>query len=209
MHLQYPRWSTASKGYSKESFSGSGYRIIYPCLITTKRPVKPLFAFQRCSFQIMREEDFPFLFSTYIRPILEYGSHIAHTDLIRDRGCLECVQRRGTKLIKGLSYLPYAVRLAELNFYPLESRRIRGDLMLPFHLFQSGDVDDFFTLTAQKHLRWHNKKPILPHCQTRIRHNVFTLRVINTWNALSEEIVHSPSKTTLKRLLDSCLGLKT
>ena len=161
------------------------------------------------SFPIMGKEDFQFLYSTYIRPILEYGSQIAHTGLIRDRDCLERVQRRGTKLVKGFSDLPYSARLAELNLYPLESRRIRGDLMLLFHLFQTGDVHDFFTLTAQKHLRGHDKKLILPHCRTRIRHNFFTLRVISTWNALPEEIVHSPSKTTFKRLLDSYLGLKT
>ena len=80
--------------------------------------------------------------------------------------------------------------------------------MLLFHLFQTGDVHDFFTLTAQKHLRGHDKKLTLPHCRTRIRHNFFTLRVIGTWNALPEEIVHSPSKTTFKRLLDSYFGLK-
>ena len=74
--------------------------------------------------------------------------------------------------------------------------------MLLFHRFQTGDVHDFFTLTAQKHLRGHDKKLTLPHCRTRIRHNFFTLRVISTWNALPEEIVHS-------RLLDSYLGLKT
>ena len=81
--------------------------------------------------------------------------------------------------------------------------------MLLFHLFQTGDVHDSFTLTAQKHLRGHDKKLTLPHCRTRMRHNFLTLRVISTWNALPEEIVHSPSKMTFKRLLDSYLGLKT
>ena len=161
------------------------------------------------SFPIMGKEDFQFLYSTYIRPILEYGSQIAHTGPIRDRECLERVQILGTKLIKGLSDLPYSARLAVLNLYSLWSHRIRGDLMLPFHLFQTGDVHDFFTLTAQKHLSGHDKKLILPHCRTRIRHNFFTLRAISTWNALPEEIVHSPSKTSFKRPLDSYLGLKT
>ena len=161
------------------------------------------------SFPIMGKEDFQFLLSTYIRPILEYGSQIAHTGLIRDRDCLERVQRRGTKLIKGFFDLPYSARLAELNLYPLESRRIHGDRMLLFHVFQTGDVHYFFTLTTQKHLRGHDKKLILPHGRNRIRHNIFTLRVISTWNALPEEIVHSPSKTNFKRLRDSYLGLKT
>ena len=105
------------------------------------------------SFPIMGKEDFQILFSTYIRPILEYGSQIAHTGLIKGRDCLERVQRHGTKLIKSFSDLPYSAQLAELNLYPLESRRIRGDLILLFHLFQTGDVHDFFILTAQKYFR--------------------------------------------------------
>ena len=48
------------------------------------------------SFLIMGKEDFRFLFSTYIRPILEYGSQIAHTGLIRNRDCLERLQWFGT-----------------------------------------------------------------------------------------------------------------
>ena len=161
------------------------------------------------SCPIMGKEDFPFLFSTYIIPILKYDSQIAHNGLIGERDSLERVQMRGAKLIKGHSDLLYSARLAELNLYPLESRRIRGDLMLLFQLFQTGDVHDFFTLTAQNHLRGHDKRLILSYCRTRIRHNFFTLRVISTWNALPEEIGHSPSKMIFKRLLDSYIGLKT
>ena len=128
----------------------------------------------------MGKEDFPFLFSTYIRSILEYGSRIAHTGLIRDRDCLERVQRFGTKVIKGFSDLPHSARLAELNLYPLASCRIRGNPMLLLYLLQTGDVHDFFTLTAQKHLRGHDKKLILPHWRTLIRHNFFKLWVIST-----------------------------
>ena len=186
------------------------------------------------SFPIIGKKDFPFLFSTYIRPILKYGSQIAHTGLMRDRDCLERVRRLGTKLIKDvtklimctynpaftfisacsklikdLSNLPYSARLIELNLYPLEFRRIHGDLMLLFHLFQTGNLHDFFPLTAQKHLRGHDKRLILPHCQICIRHNFFTLREICPWNALPEEILYSSSKTTSKWLLDSYLGLQT
>ena len=133
----------------------------------------------------------------------------SHISLIRDRDCLKRVQRVSAKPVKGFSHLPYSTRLAELNIYPLESRHIRGDLMFLFHYLQTGDVHNFFTFMAQKHLRGQNKKLILPHCWTRIHHNFFTLRVISTWNALPEEIVSSLSKTTFKRLLDSYLGLHT
>ena len=91
----------------------------------------------RC-FSIMGKEGFPFLFGTFIEPIPEYGGQVAHIGLIGDGDCLERVQRRGTKFIKGLSNLSSSDRFAELKLYPLEPHRIRADLMLLFHLFQTG-----------------------------------------------------------------------
>ena len=66
--------------------------------------------------------------------------------------------------------------------------------MLLFYFFQTREVHNFFKLTSQKRLRRHYKKLNLPHCQTRIHHNLFRLRVISTWNALPEEIMHSSSE---------------
>ena len=126
----------SSQGLPNKKSLDSGLLTTSLYLNFNERPIESRFVLEMLcwSFTIVIKEDFSQLHSTYISPILEYGSHTLHTDLIKDRDSLKLIQRASIKLVKGLFDLLYSARLAELNLYPSNSRRICENLMLPSHL---------------------------------------------------------------------------
>ena len=72
---------------------------------------------------------FQTLYTTFVRPHLEYAQSVWQPRLRRSINLIEGVQRRATKLIKPILNLTYSERLKRLNLPSLEFRRLFCDMV--------------------------------------------------------------------------------
>ncbi len=97
--------------------------------------------------------------------------------------------------------LPYEDRLHRLTIFSLRRRRLRGDLILAYNIFQ-GRIGlpraEFFEAPLERDLRGHDFK--LRHCSFRLlrRKAAFSMRLPISWNKLPIEKVNSPTLDTIK-----------
>ena len=161
----------------------------------------------RRSFHYLGEDLFKTLYTTFVRPHLEYAEAVWAPFLRKNINMIENVQRRATKLVNGFWNLSPVERLLRLELPTLEFRRKKNDMVeiyKHFHVYDQSSISNAFMPNVRPS-RIHDYQLVsrIPRDGVRgVQNNSFYFRTIKTWNELPAHVVNSTSVYVFKKNLD-------
>ena len=147
------------------------------------------------------------IYTTYIRPHLEFASSVWNPFLQKDINTLEKVQRRATRIPYNLKNLDYESRCKFLGLTSLHDRRTRGDLIQQFKIIHGFDKLNWHIIPQVSNNRRTDRTKLVRELNpnSRPRYNFFNNRIVGPWNSLPHHIVNARSINSFKAKIDDHL----
>ena len=155
---------------------------------------------------------FSTLYTSLVRPVLEYAAPVWNPYLPKDVLALERVQRKASRLAPGnkRGEMAYEDRLRKLKWPTLETRRLFLSLVECYKIvfgMNKLNFDDLFEFTKCNSTRAnHPYKLYVKPAKCNPYKYSFPIRIVRDWNSLPGSIVEAGSlsrfKSALKRFLN-------
>ena len=148
------------------------------------------------SFHYHEKKIFRDLYTTYVRPHLEFASPSWSPWSARDVDKIENVQKKFVRNVNGLKNTTYEGKLLEMGLLTLKDRRTYLDLMEVFKIINGltrVNRSELFELTGDADRR-HTRNTECPNnivikrSNLEIRKNFFTTRAAQEWNNLPVDL---------------------
>ena len=148
------------------------------------------------------------VYTTFVRPHLEFAAPAWSPHLVRDIQAIEKVQRRALRSISGLRHLSYKDRLQETKLSTLYERRQRGDLIQLFKIRNEFDKKTWPSFDSHNNghrtsSRYHGDQIRREITANTARHNFFINRTASIWNRLPPEAIASNNVNSFKNRIDT------
>uniref|UniRef100_K7F000 Reverse transcriptase domain-containing protein n=1 Tax=Pelodiscus sinensis TaxID=13735 RepID=K7F000_PELSI len=145
------------------------------------------------------------LYKALVRPHLEYCVQFWSPMFKQDEFKLEQVQRRATRMIRGMENLSYERRLKELGLFTLTKRRLRGDMIALLKYIRginTREGEELFKFNTNVDTRTNGYKLASRKFRLEIRRRFLTIRGVKFWNGLPREVVGAKDLSGFKIKLD-------
>ena len=160
------------------------------------------------SFSTLSPISFRKLYTSFVRPHLEYAQAIWSPRLQKNVNLVEGAQRRASKIVEGCKNLSYPERLQLIDLLSLKDRRMMSDMTEVYkhlHYYDATIMPDRFS-GKERPCRKHDfelQRNFGNDGFRGIQTNSYYFRTVKTWNELPKDVVNSPTISIFKKRLSS------